>query len=435
MAGLAARARGDRAESAGPTVSTRRHYRVGFLNLVYRAPDVGEFEYSSESVPGLDGGRTPEEIAVFVHGWLIDDADAETTFGIVRETLRANGYDAPLVGYEWDADQVYWFDDWYPSVEIARRNGGKLARFLADLRRRNPDTAVRLIGHSLGTRVVLAALGSLAVDDHPTGDWDGVVEHVTLLGAALDDEAPTPLGEYGDAVRDRAGAVDNFHTPADERLARGYRSVEFEAPLGTVGADGPTPTNYEDHNAGPVQDHLDYYRQGVGVLDTAIAEWRSGGEVPGEPDTPGLPDPGDPDDPLPPDPGPPADPDEPEVPWAPGDGDGTGDDPDEGGRDDGTGDDRRITGRLSAGATATYSHRVGSGVDRLVVTLSATGNADLDLYVTTDGREPTAVDYDRASWSIGGDERIELSDPAGSVGIAVDAFAGGGRYTLTVAEE
>ncbi len=408
---------------SGPTVSTRGHYTIGGFNFVYRTWGVGEYEYETRGVPGMEGDAS-DEVALFVHGWLIDDADADTTFGIVRDTLRAVSYDAPLVGFEWDADQVYWFDDWYPSVEIARRNGGKLARFLADFRRANPDTAVRVIGHSLGTAVVLAALESLAADDHPTGDWDGVVESVTLLGAALDDEAPTAVGEYGEAVETRADEIDNFHTTADERLARGYRSVAFDDPLGTVGADGPTPTGYEDHRAASVRDHLDYYRQGVGVLDAATAEWHSDG---GEGDSPDLPEPGAPDDP--------GGPDEPEEPLFPEPGGPDGPDDGQGEGDDrGGAGERRITGELPTGGSRTYTHEVGSGTERVVVRLSGDRDADLDLYVTRDGRDPTATDYDRAAWSLGSDERIALTDPGGSIGITVDAFTGGGGYTLTVEE-
>ncbi len=402
----AGRAAGQRA--AGPTVSTRGHYRVGPFNFVYRSPGVGRYEYEATGVPGL-GGPALEEVAVFVHGWFLGEDDADETFAIVRDALRAVGYGAPLVGYEWDADDVYWFDDWYPSVAIARRNGEKLARFLADFRRANPEVPVRLLGHSLGARVVLAALESLVEDDHPTGSWDGRVESVTLLGAAAADEAPTDFGRYETAVADAAESVDNFHTTADEALATGYRSVEFGDPLGTVGAGGPTPPNYRDVFADPVRDHVDYYRQDVGVLDVAVRRWR-GEDDPAPPDEPSLPDPGDPDDPSLPDPGPPDDPD--------GPGDGV----------------REETGRLSAGEGDRYTHEVGGGASRVVVSLSGPRDADFDLYVTRDGRRPTEADHDERSWSLGSDERVELDDPGPEVGVLVAAFTGQGRYTLEITE-
>lgn len=405
-------------QAAGPTVSTRGHYRIGPFNFVYRSPDVGRYEYETTSVPGLDGSP-PEEVAVFVHGWFIDEDDAGATFSIVRDTLRANGYDAPLVGFEWDADDVYWFDDWYPSVAIARRNGDKLARFLADLRRANPDVSVRLVGHSLGARVVLAALESLAEDDHSTGAWDGEVEHVTLLGAAAADEAPTDFGRYETAVAESAAAVDNFHTTADGSLANGYRSVEFGDPLGTAGADGPTPPNYEDLFADPVEDHVDYYRTDVGVLDVAVRRWH--GENDGTldpPDEPSLPDPGDPGEPSLPDPGDPGDPGDPDQP------------------DDGrpAGDDRQETDRLSSGEADRYTHDVSDGVSQVEVTLSGPEPADFDVYVTRDGRRPTETDHDERSWSLGSDERVELDDPGPTIGVLVSAFSGQGRYTLTITE-
>jgi len=422
---LAAGTRAAGRQAAGPTVSTRGHYRVGPFNFVYRSPGVGRYEYEATGVPGLDG-PPPAELAVFVHGWFLDEDDADATFAIVRDTLGANGYGAPLVGFEWDADDVYWFDDWYPSVAIARRNGDKLARFLADLRRANPDLPVRLLGHSLGARVVLAALESLLEDDHPTGTWDGRVEHVTLLGAAAADEAPTDFGRYETAVAEAAESVDNFHTTADESLANGYRSVEFGDPLGAVGADGPTPRTYADLFADPVEDHVDYYRQDVGVLDVAVRRWR--GEGDGDlapPDEPSLPDPGDPDDPSFPDPG---EPDEPALPDP-----GNPDRPDDPGPPErGT---RQETGRLSSGERDRYTHEVSEDATRVVVTLSGPEAADFDVYVTRDGRRPTETDHDERSWSLGSDERVELDDPGPEVGVLVSTFGGAGRYTLTIIEK
>jgi hypothetical protein len=46
---------------------------------------------------------------------------------------------------------------------------------------------------------------------------------------------------------------------------------------------------------------------------------------------------------------------------------------------------------------------------------------------------PTAVDH-HVSWGPGGGEGIAVSDPAGTVRVAVDDFTGAGRYTLTMTE-
>jgi len=71
------------------------------------------------------------------------------------------------------------------------------------------------------------------------------------------------------------------------------------------------------------------------------------------------------------------------------------------------------------------------------VRLTGPPDADLDLYLTRDGSEPTYGDFDRRSWAVGSEERVDLDSPGdlSSLGIAVDAFAGGGSFELTVTEQ
>jgi pimeloyl-ACP methyl ester carboxylesterase len=250
----------------GGTVSTRGNYRIGPFNGVYPRPG-GPSPYRSDGVPGRDDDATPDEVAVFVHGFLVDRRQANATFRIVRDGLRFYGYDAPVVGFTWDASGALAVDDWYPTVAVARRNGRRLAAFVRDYRRLNPDAAVRLVGHSLGAQVVLSALERLSGGD------DGV-DSVTLLGGAVDDDAPSfGVGDYGDAIATAAGRVDNYHSRNDDRLRRYYPAVEFDAPVGTAGADGDTPANYTDHDVADVDGHLRYYRERVGCLDDVLQAW------------------------------------------------------------------------------------------------------------------------------------------------------------------
>lgn len=246
----------------GGIVSTRGSYWIGPFNGVY--PSVfGLSPYRTDCVPGSDDAA-PDEIALFVHGFLVDKRQAYATFRIARDTLRFYGYDHPLVGFTWDSDRVVAIDDWYPTALIARLNGRRLAAFIRSYGRTNPKTEIRLIGHSLGAQIALSALAALS---------DGEVANVTLLGAAVDDEAPAD-GEYGDAIAASAGAVDNYHSRNDTRLRRYYPTVEWDVPVGLVGSDGDTPANYADNDVSDtVTDHLNYYRERVGCMDSALRDW------------------------------------------------------------------------------------------------------------------------------------------------------------------
>ncbi len=97
-------------------------------------------------------------------------------------------------------------------------------------------------------------------------------------------------------------------------------------------------------------------------------------------------------------------------------------------------------GTLSAtGDRSVHSHDLRTrGTCRASVSLSGPGDADFDLYLTLDGRTPSAWDHDRASQGTTSEERIVLEgeaiDPGATLGIAVESYDGSGEYTLSVSE-
>jgi glycosidase/carbohydrate-binding DOMON domain-containing protein len=126
--------------------------------------------------------------------------------------------------------------------------------------------------------------------------------------------------------------------------------------------------------------------------------------------------------------------------------DGEGDDGEEDDEDPDEGDEggeprsERYTGTVSQPKdVATHVHELSTtDPERVVVDLTGPSDADFDLYVTLDGREPSRFDYDRRSWTRGSDERIEITADANGtaeLGLLVRAYGGSGEYTLTVKEE
>jgi serine protease len=73
---------------------------------------------------------------------------------------------------------------------------------------------------------------------------------------------------------------------------------------------------------------------------------------------------------------------------------------------------------------------------QVTVTLDGPTNADLDLFVTTDGRKPTNYDYDKQSATQDSQEQVIVEDvnPNQTIGILVDSWEGGGRFTATIEE-
>jgi len=266
--GLLATAGANAAGATGtfPQVSTRGHYDITWYGEPYRKSGYGEFEYDTVgAIPGLDG-ESQDELLVYVHGWMKEPGEAVEGFRTAREAYRANGYDQPVVGFNWDSDSDLF--DWWESTEIAEANGKKLAKFVHDYRERNPETRMRLVCHSLGARVLLSAVEVLN-----RSDVTDYVDSISLLGGAADNDAVATDGAYGPDIANAVGQADNFWKDDDDVLNWAYTSVEFDSAVGEEGCEGTQPANYQDHNVDYVPDHFSYYEPGEGCIADVVAEW------------------------------------------------------------------------------------------------------------------------------------------------------------------
>lgn len=131
----------------------------------------------------------PAETAFFVHGWDNDHYKAKERLDRVKMSLENNSYYIPLVGLSWDSNR-----DWDPAKLVAKENGPKLGQFILEYKEtckheQNKDVKVRILGHSLGSRVILSALQYL----HENPVWNNntnnfKIASVHLMGAAVDNE-------------------------------------------------------------------------------------------------------------------------------------------------------------------------------------------------------------------------------------------------------
>jgi esterase/lipase superfamily enzyme len=247
-----------------PHVNTRDHFDITWYGDVYLTDGNTATNYATRgSIPGLDGSAT-DELFVHAHGWLSEQPDALESFGQIETALRNNGYDAPVIGYSWDSDTLY--TRWWDATEIAERNGAKLAQFLYDYEQANPGTTIRICSHSLGARVTLRAVELLNENG-----LTGVVDSLTLLGGAADNDAVSTEGRYGPDVAAATGHTDNFYKTDDEVLEWAYSTAEFDSAVGEEGCEGPQPRNYTDTNVDDVPSHGDYYKPEDGCMDEVVA--------------------------------------------------------------------------------------------------------------------------------------------------------------------
>jgi hypothetical protein len=203
------------------------------------------------------------EIAIIVHGWNLTEPQAKERFDRVKTSLEHNQYSIPLVGYSWLSNM-----NWADAKSIANQNGPRLAHFIFDYKdackhQHKKDVNVRLVGHSLGARVVLSALKSLnGISAWNTNHYN--LTSVHFMGAAVDDELvsrnPSDTGDsffddgivYGSYIQNEVVNFFNLYDLHDNMLKPPYLypTLEGDFALGyhgkQVGIDAPPAPIYRD---------------------------------------------------------------------------------------------------------------------------------------------------------------------------------------------
>jgi hypothetical protein len=218
------------------------------------------------NIPGFDDDSSPDEITVFVHGWLANEEAALGRMSLLRYSLEKNGYTHPVVGFTWDTDQAAV--DWESGKVIAKWNGPKLAQFTADYARENPDTKIRYISNSLGAHPLFSALKNL-----DNSGFEDVVESATVLGGSVTSDSVAEGGEYYDAVSNVVGDVYNYWTPSDRTLNLYYKTIERTESIGGTGATGSPPENYHDRRVEYVPDHFSFLIPDRGCIDEVVEDF------------------------------------------------------------------------------------------------------------------------------------------------------------------
>ncbi len=172
--------------------------------------------------------------------------DAISKFIIAQKRLRKLNYRYPVVGYSYDSN-TQGVNNKKTALralrigqKIAEQNGANLAQFILYFKKKNPKTKIRLIGHSLGSQVILSAIRKLASNKNTKN----IIESVHFFGASIADDSIHPT-KYGKLIQKIVHKkIKNYYCHEDKVLKEAEKWKTVKLPLGLYGAKGKTISKY-----------------------------------------------------------------------------------------------------------------------------------------------------------------------------------------------
>ncbi len=229
-----------------PRISTRGYYDLTNGTTLKKNP---YHLYPKKDFEKLIGSK---ELTIMIHGLGNDNAGAVEKVIIARNKLRRLGYHYPVVGYSYDSNttgghlMAFAKHGLAVGQMIAKKNGRNLAIFIEDFKSISPKTKLRLIGHSLGSQVILSTVERLSKNQNI-----GIVESAHFFGASIPSSVPSSK-KYGPLLqRVIRGKIVNYYSPNDEVLFWGDHANYVSGPLGLHGATGKTISKYHQKQVSP----------------------------------------------------------------------------------------------------------------------------------------------------------------------------------------
>lgn len=224
-------------QSRIPRISTRGFYDLGsgkkLKNKSYLLYPK-QFFKTLNSVP---------EITIMIHGLRNNKSGALAKFSIAQSRLRQLGYLHPVVGFSYDSNTK---GVQYKSCEkkatdigrvIAKKNGANLAKFIIDMKRKFPHLKIRLMGHSLGSEVIVHTMANLKKKSD-------IVESIYFFGASVPADCVSPKN-FGKILQKTVKQkITNYYSPYDEVLKYAFFGGLIEKPLGYQGVTGKSMPKY-----------------------------------------------------------------------------------------------------------------------------------------------------------------------------------------------
>ncbi len=204
-----------------------------------------------------------QEITIMIHGLRNDNAGAIAKVVLAQKQLRKLGYVHPVIGYSYDSNIIgahlikHAKHALTVGQKIAIKNGKNLGKFIEDFKTISPKTKIRLMGHSLGSQVILSTLEYLAKKKQNVG----IVEGAYFFGASIVNDVPSSK-KYGKILQSIIHSkIVNHYAPKDEVLLWANKEKYVNGPLGLNGATGKPIRKYRQKLVKPKNHRFASYAQ------------------------------------------------------------------------------------------------------------------------------------------------------------------------------
>ena len=235
-----------------PRISTRGYYDLHSGRTLKRND---YYLYPRNAFDKLD---KIQEMVIVIHGLRNDRAGAVAKATLAKQRLYKLGYRYPVIGFSYDSNTTgahlakHARHALRVGEEIAKKNGRNLGTFILNYTECNPDTKIRLMGHSLGSLVILSTIQYLYKHGRD------FIESVHLFGASIPDDSFT--SKHGKAVNHIVRTkVMNYYAPTDEVLGMAKSQRYIAMPLGLDGSAKRTISKYQQRRVVPINHRFASY--------------------------------------------------------------------------------------------------------------------------------------------------------------------------------
>ena len=202
------------------------------------------FLYPKKSFEKLNGKK---EIVIMIHGLRNNKRGAIEKVILAKRRLKQLGYVHPVIGFSYDSNTkgVHLKKSEARALrvgqKIAKQNGYNLSQFIIDFKKKSPNTRIRLIGHSLGTEVILSTIKKLATISKNYG----IIESVYFFGSSLENNFAQPNKSGIILQKVVKNKILNYYCPTDEVLRQSHLEGLIKNPLGYMGSVGKTVKKFK----------------------------------------------------------------------------------------------------------------------------------------------------------------------------------------------